>query len=226
VDALGSEVGVQFGALISDSFDQLAFQIRVEETSDECLLAVGVFPEEVFKDEGCLKNEECHSGIGLIMPGMDGGVAIAIRTPPSGGTKQNAGPSKDCIKNIAEYLTTTAMIASTGREGGSVDPQSFEDACLLDKNRNLYMVLDRERNLISFNHDSREIGKFHMDGSKRFHAAAVRLSACSDCKVHIESVPKKSTFFLGHLANMNKKEAVEEVENLKKDLHAQASGLD
>jgi hypothetical protein len=106
-----------------------------------------------------------------------------------------------------------------------VDPQSFEDACLLDQNKNLYIVLDCERNVISFNHDSREIGKFHMDGSKRFHAAAVRLSGCSDCTVHIESVPK-STFLLEHFVNMNKIKAVEEVENLKKILHAQASGLD
>jgi hypothetical protein len=222
VDALDSEVGVQFGRLISDSFDQLAFQIRVEQTSDECLLAVGVFPEEVFKDEGYLKNEGCHSGISKMMPGMDGGVAIAIRTPPRGGTKKNAGASKDCIKNIAEYLTTNAISASTGREGGSVDPQSFEDACLLDENRNLYIVLDCERNLISFNHDSRDIGKFHMDSSKRFLAAAVRLSGCSDCTVHIESVPK-STFFLEHFAKMNKIKAVEEVENLKQNLRAQAS---
>jgi hypothetical protein len=61
-----------------------------------------------------------------------------------------------------------------------------------------------------------------MDSSKRFLAAAVRLSGCSDCTVHIESVPK-STFFLEHFAKMNKIKAVEEVENLKQNLRAQAS---
>ena len=120
-----------------------------------------------------------------------------------------------------------AISAAMPGHGGSKDATQSRDICsvghhaalLLAKDSTLGILLDCERNRISFSIDSKLVGESNLvaGNDSKFHAAVIYQSGKNSCRVHIASAPLLS-FHASHCTHATKVDCDNEVEILKESL--------